>query len=258
MIDLADRPRFGGLCPKRSDGAGRQTAQASLSLPERQDYPGCIGGPSFTGTGRQTARALGINRTTLYKKMKRLGLMDAGSKRREVEEPDQTGRLRVAPCRAHASSSCSAAPHRYPTIGRGRHRLDARLRLHRTVADSEEVVCGLPGGAFARFHREGAAFMIAATLEADIVAPEAGWGSWSSASPRDVVGGEDEVSTGWDRSRCFSGLAGTWASHGSGSEEVTENGGIGAWNASRRSGPRDVVPVLMIPVRGSEFAVIVR
>lgn len=81
LIDVADLPPnvVASVPPALSVPSGKPLKQA-LSLPERQIILEAL--EAHKWNRQAAAKALGINRTTLYKKMKRLGLMDAGPPRR--------------------------------------------------------------------------------------------------------------------------------------------------------------------------------
>ena len=76
-IELTDLPvemRFTGVAPGAAVGYTGQTLKEALAGPERQIILEVL---ELNGWNRnETADQLGINRTTLYKKMKRLGLED--------------------------------------------------------------------------------------------------------------------------------------------------------------------------------------
>ena len=76
MVTLADLPRQLAVgAPVRLDPIGNRSLKRALEGPERQIILDVL---ESNGWNRQvTAETLGINRTTLYKKMKRLGLEDA-------------------------------------------------------------------------------------------------------------------------------------------------------------------------------------
>jgi len=82
LIDVEDLPPnvVASVPPALTVPAGKPLKQA-LSLPERQIILEAL--EAHKWNRQAAARALGINRTTLYKKMKRLGLMDAGPRHRE-------------------------------------------------------------------------------------------------------------------------------------------------------------------------------
>ncbi len=69
--DLPTELRAGGFYPTSTSGAGR-TLKEALEGPERQIIRDVLEGNGWNRNA--TADQLGINRTTLYKKMKRLGL----------------------------------------------------------------------------------------------------------------------------------------------------------------------------------------
>ena len=58
--------------PIRIESAGAHTLKQALEGPERQIILEVL--EAHAWTRQETAETLGINRTTLYKKMKRLGL----------------------------------------------------------------------------------------------------------------------------------------------------------------------------------------
>jgi DNA-binding NtrC family response regulator len=76
LITPADLPReIAGATTVRASHAGHRTLKEALEGPERQIILEVL---ESNGWNRNaTADALGVNRTTLYKKMKRLGLEDA-------------------------------------------------------------------------------------------------------------------------------------------------------------------------------------
>jgi DNA-binding NtrC family response regulator len=74
-IDLDDLPReVAAGAPVRVEPIGSQSLKQALESPERQIILETL--QSNDWNRQATAEALGINRTTLYKKMKRLGLED--------------------------------------------------------------------------------------------------------------------------------------------------------------------------------------
>ncbi len=77
LVTLDDLPRQLALgAPLRVEPLGNRSLKKALEAPERQIIEDVL---QSNGWNRQlTAETLGINRTTLYKKMKRLGLEDAG------------------------------------------------------------------------------------------------------------------------------------------------------------------------------------
>ena len=93
--------------PPSLSAAGR-TLKEALEGPERQIILDVL--ESHNWNRNVTADSLGINRTTLYKKMKRLGLEDPLASRSGPvsEPPGQT------PCLA-CSFAC-AVPHRAPVV----------------------------------------------------------------------------------------------------------------------------------------------
>ncbi len=83
LVDVEDLPPnvVASLPPVLTVPSGKPLKQA-LSLPERQIILETL--EAHKWNRQAAARALGINRTTLYKKMKRLGLMDAAPPRRST------------------------------------------------------------------------------------------------------------------------------------------------------------------------------
>ena len=75
LIGVEDLPRqLAAGAPVSVEPLGQRTLKQALAAPERQIILDVL---ESNGWNRhQTAEALGINRTTLYKKMKRLGLED--------------------------------------------------------------------------------------------------------------------------------------------------------------------------------------
>ena len=75
LIRLEDLPRaIAAGAPAMVEPLGKRTLKQALEAPERQIILEVL--ESFAWNRHLTAEALGINRTTLYKKMKRLGLED--------------------------------------------------------------------------------------------------------------------------------------------------------------------------------------
>ena len=75
LIRLEDLPRaVAAGAPVVVEPLGKRTLKQALEAPERQIILEVL--ESFAWNRHLTAEALGINRTTLYKKMKRLGLED--------------------------------------------------------------------------------------------------------------------------------------------------------------------------------------
>jgi DNA-binding NtrC family response regulator len=76
LITLGDLPReIAGAPTIRATRGGHRTLKEALEEPERQIILEVLEAHAWNRNA--TADALGVNRTTLYKKMKRLGLEDA-------------------------------------------------------------------------------------------------------------------------------------------------------------------------------------
>jgi DNA-binding NtrC family response regulator len=76
LIAPADLPReIAGATTVRVARTGHRTLKEALEEPERQIILQVLEAHEWNRNA--TADALGVNRTTLYKKMKRLGLEDA-------------------------------------------------------------------------------------------------------------------------------------------------------------------------------------
>jgi len=73
MEDLPANLHFSGAAAVAASGA--RTLKQALADPERQIILEVL--ERYNWNRNQTAEALGVNRTTLYKKMKRLGLEDS-------------------------------------------------------------------------------------------------------------------------------------------------------------------------------------